>query len=107
VEIQRVVGDVLVEGLVTLAADESAPPEVRSRAEAELAAISSLLAQRPEVSPAAQSHQQFLARDIRRFLDRPERDGRGGVAALPLPPGSPIGQGSGLDDSLGCSRATP
>jgi hypothetical protein len=107
VEIQRVVGDVLVEGLVTLAADESAPPEVRSRAEAELAAIASLLTQRPAVPAAAQSHQQYLARTIGRFLDRTEKDGRGGVAALPLPPGSPIGQGSGLDDRLGCSWAAP
>ena len=107
VEIQRVVGDVLVERLVALAADGSAAPEVRSRAEAELAVIASLLAQRPMVSPVGQSHEQYLVRTIERFLDRTEEDRRGGVAALPLPPGSPIGQGFVLDDRLGCSWAAP
>ena len=107
VEIQRVFGDVLVERLVALAADGSAAPEVRSRAEAELASIGSLLAQRPSVSPTVQSHEQYLAKTIGRFLDRTEKDERGGVAALPLPPGSPIGQGFVLDDRLGCSWAAP
>ncbi|MGB6363979.1 MAG: hypothetical protein WBG64_15025, partial [Thermoanaerobaculia bacterium] len=107
VEIQRVVGDVLVERLVALAADGTAAPEVRARAEAELKTIASLLAQRPSVSPAAQSHEQYLTRRIERFLDRAEKDASDGVAALPLPPGSPIGQGFVLDDRLGCSWAAP
>jgi hypothetical protein len=107
VEIQRVVGDVLVERLVGLAADGSAAPEVRARVEAELAGIVSLLAKRSSASPDSQSHDEYLVRTIRRFLERTEKDGRGGVAALPLPPGSPIGQGWGLDDRLGCSWATP
>jgi hypothetical protein len=107
VEIERAVADVLVERLVALAADGSTAPKVRSRVEAELAAIASLLAQRPSVSPAAQSHEQYLVRTIERFLDRAEKDERGGVAALPLPPESPIGQGFVLDDRLGCSWAAP
>ena len=86
-----------------------AAPEVRARAEAELKTIASLLAQRPSVSPiAAQSHEQYLTRRIERFLDRAEKDGQATeVAALPLPPGSPIGQGFVLDDRLGCSWAAP
>ncbi|TNF74216.1 MAG: DUF5117 domain-containing protein, partial [Acidobacteria bacterium] len=107
VEIQRVVGDVLIDRLVTLAADGSAAPEVRSRAEAELAAIAAMLAKRPLVSPAAQSHEQYLVRTISRFLERTEKDGRDGVAALPPPPGSPIGQGFVFDERLGCSWAAP
>jgi hypothetical protein len=106
-EIQRVVGDVLVERLVALAADGSAAPEVRSRTEAELVNIAALLAQRPAVSATAQSHEQYLVRAIERFLDRTEKDERGGVVALSLPPGSPIGQGFVLDDRLGCSWAAP
>jgi hypothetical protein len=106
-EIQRVVSDVLVERLVALAADGSVAPEVRSRAEGGLVSIASRLAQRPSVVPAAQSHNQYLVRTIDRFLDRSERDERGGVAALPVPPGAPIGQGFVLDDRLGCSWAAP
>jgi len=91
-EVQRVVEDVVVDELITLAA--SAPmPQVRGIATHRLRSIGVLLVER-NGGVAEMAHTQRLADEIRRFLDRPAEP-MSRSEPLPAPPGSPIGGGAG------------
>jgi hypothetical protein len=91
-EVLRLVEDVVVDELITLAA--SAPmPQVRGLAAHRLRSLGELLAER-DGGVAEEAHAQRLADEIRRFLDRPaEPTDRS--EPLPAPPGSPIGASLG------------
>jgi hypothetical protein len=87
-EIARAVQRVVIEHLMTLAsaADMS---QVRAVATAALQQRMATLS-KGAADPAAAAHQQLLATDIRRFLDRPA--GPATRTAIPTaPPGAPIG----------------
>ena len=91
-EVKRLVEDVVVDELRTLAS--TAPmPQVRGLAEHRLRDLADLLSNRGG-GVAEQAHAVRLAGDILRFLDRPA-DSATAPAPLPAPPGSPIGAGAG------------
>jgi hypothetical protein len=96
VEIARVVQRTTVERLEDLSSDSDVAPWVRARSDL---ALSRLLQRIDQVSPAdmgEQAHLEDLAAEIGRFLARPAPPREIGPAALPEPPGDPIGAGSGL-----------
>jgi len=89
-EVQRVVEDIVVDELMTLAASASMP-QVRGLAAHRLRSLGELLVER-DGSAAEEAHAQRLADEIRRFHDRPAEPASR-PEPLPPPPGSPIGGG--------------
>jgi len=87
-EIRAVTAEVVLDGLLHLAAMPQTAPAVRWRAEARLEALAERLegGEGPDPEQAAAA-----ARRIRRWLGRPQEAVADGAAADPLPPGSPIG----------------
>lgn len=109
-EIRRTVESVAVARLIGLAANPTATPGVRARAEAALAD----LARRPvSGGEPAEERATFahLVREIERYFRRAEALDRPGDPVPEIPPGQPIGQPAagramnlGMPDSLGgCS----
>lgn len=90
-ELQAVVQRVVVDGLLGLARDGDAAPEVRWRVEVELARLLE------DVRALAQSYGEqggrlgVLEARIERWLERVEEDEEGPPRPAPAPPGSPIG----------------
>jgi hypothetical protein len=91
--LQRVAQRAVADGLMTLAADKSAAPEVRSIVDLKLAALQSS-AQRIAASSQSvdtRAHAQSVAADIRRWLERRELPSPS--PALRATPGDPFGDG--------------
>ena len=84
-EIQRAVQSRFAYGLMELS-DSAPTPAVRSRAQGALNRLMNTFDRRRD------GHAQFMAAEIKRFLDRPAGD-KSIVKEQALPPGSPIGQG--------------
>ncbi len=91
-ELARTVQTVAAEGVLALARDPASPPAVQARAEAALSALADRLGARPGSDAADRAHRAWLARSLRRWLDR---DSDSATPPLPPPPepppGSPIG----------------
>ena len=98
--LMRVVQTVAVDGLVGLAADADAAVAARAAAEMELVRLLDRLETGAEAGTAEQAHRRFLAREIRRYLERPAGETGFPVRVPDAPPGSPIGA---LPDLAGCS----
>jgi hypothetical protein len=81
---------VVVEGVMRLAAG-AAMPQVRAVASLELGRRASDLEHLPAGDDAATAAATLLARDIRRFLERPYSP-QIEPAAPDVPPGAPIGE---------------
>ncbi len=91
-EVKRLVEDVVVRGLMELAAT-AAMPQVRAMAELRLRELRDRLdGARSGGNEMARAHATRLASDIQRFLDRPAESYQT-PRPLPAPPGSPIGGG--------------
>lgn len=90
---------VLVDGLLDLARGGSTPPDVRARVEAHLGGFVQGAVTTVRDEPLS-AHRQALVRDVRAFLERPDRAERLRPAPAAAPPGSPIGS---LDTLAGCS----
>ncbi len=89
--LQRVAQRAVADGLMTLAADKQASPEVRAIADLKLAALRSQ-AQRAAAATAqvdAKAHALAVAADIKRWLERGELPTPS--PALRAPPGDPFG----------------
>jgi hypothetical protein len=85
--VQRVVTD----GLIALAANPVATPEVRSRVEARLDGLKEMLGSDPGDGPADAAHRVSLAGDIERYQGRALPPSPQPDAAKNAPPGDPIG----------------
>jgi hypothetical protein len=93
-EISRAVQRVVVEHLMTLAANADMP-QVRAIATLKLQQRMQRMTSAPTTGAAAQAHGTLLAADIKRFLDRPMAPAaRMEIPAVP--PGAPIGE-PGMD----------
>jgi len=90
-EIRRVVQNVTVDGLIGLSSDPAASPEVRARVDAALAALDARLAGPAGVGADEAAHRAALAARIERYRDRALAPQPVPPAALPPPPGDPIG----------------
>lgn len=94
-EIQRAVQSVVASRLIGLAADRSATPAVRARADAALAELRHRLRQPVDLlvldDPGEQPFRAFLAAEIDRYLERPPAAPNTLPAPPESPPGSPIG----------------
>ena len=89
--LQRVAQRAVADGLMTLAADKNAAPEVRAITDFKLAALREV-AQRAATSGAsvdARAHAKSVAADIKRWLERGELPSPS--PALRAPPGDPFG----------------
>jgi len=93
-QLQRAVQVVLVDRLLDLAGDKSAPANVRALAEHYLGhlAQSSLAKAEGSASFLTQSHCMAIARRVNAFLERRDRE-PARAPKLKSPPGSPIGGG--------------
>jgi hypothetical protein len=89
--LRRVVQRVVVDELISLAADPSATVESRAAAEWGLHRISEMIDTRAVRLPEEEAHQALAAADIQRFLRRMVT-ATDLSEALPAPPASPIGQ---------------
>ena len=87
-EITRAVQRVVAERMMSLA-DQAPMPQVRAVTALRLQELASDLSLQGRTS-SDQAHRQLLARDIERFVNRPDREA-GGFRSLGAPPGSPIG----------------
>ena len=88
-EVRRAVGRVVADGLMRLA-DGAAMPQVRAIASQHLDRLGETAARLARSDDGQGAHFALLARDIRRFQDRPH--GPWSPAATPsAPPGAPIG----------------
>lgn len=97
--IARVIDGVIVDGLMGLARDRAARPELRAMAEAELDKLAhSFIAREDEQQRA---HEVSMSHRLRRFRERVEMDTWTPAQPAEAPPGSPIGAGPGL----GCCSA--
>ena len=88
-EVRRAVGRVVVDGLMGLAGGASMP-QVRAVATRHLERMSSMASGLAEGDDDAAAHFDLMARDIRRFQDRPF-DSWTPTTAPQAPPGAPIG----------------
>ncbi len=91
--LQRVAQRTVADGLMTLAADKTAAPEVRAIVDFKLAALQALAGRTAAASPAveAKAHAQSVAADIKRWLERGELPTPS--PALRATPGDPFGDG--------------
>lgn len=92
--LRRASSRVVLDGLLTLAADPDATPDVRAGAEWRLAALAQQLEGRRTEDVAEDAHSALAVRDIRRFLERRD-DPTAPSEPRPAPPGTPIGQRHG------------
>jgi len=104
-ELRRVVQWVAVRRLIGLAAEPRAPAAVRARVEGTLRELGGRLAPAgaaPAAGDPEATQRAFLGAEIRRFLERADRDPARGPAPPAAPPGQPIGtiDAAGLS---GCS----
>jgi hypothetical protein len=90
--LQRVAQRAVADGLLALAADRDASPEVRAIAEYKLAALRAVAAERSRrgSSDAARAQWAVIAGDFTRWLERRELPTP--TPALKAPPGDPIGE---------------
>ena len=96
-EIRRTVQGVAVRAMTDLAAAPDGSPAVAARTEAALAALAGRLEEASAgAEGAAAAHRAYLAREIRRHLERRRRDEAPLPGAPEAPPGSPIGS-PGMD----------
>jgi len=97
-EIARVIDRVIVDGLMELARDHEARPELRAMAEAELNKIARSFLAREDANQRA--HEVAMSNRLRQFRERVETGAWVPAEPASAPPGSPIGA---LRDS--CSAA--
>jgi hypothetical protein len=105
-ELRRTVQWVIVRRLIGLSSDPDAAPGVRSRVDGELHALARRLSASGKGTNDADAEQRaFLAREIGRYLDRPEVDPAKRPAPPETPPGQPIGSAPpmGSEGLSGCS----
>jgi hypothetical protein len=94
-EVKRAEERVLVEELMALV-ERARMPQVRAIATARLERLAEgALKASPSASEAETAHQALLARDVRRFLERPAAP-YAPLAVPEIPPGAPIGE-PGMD----------
>jgi len=91
--LQRVVQRSVADGLMTLAADKQAAPEVRAIVDLKLAALQAYWSRAAAGTEQVEvrAHAQSIAADIRRWLERGELPSPS--PALRAPPGDPFGDG--------------
>ena len=90
-EIARVVQRGYVERLLDLSADGEAAPWVRARADGALSDLLQKLDQIAALDASERAHLAGLTAEIGRHLARPAPERQPSRAALPAPPGDPIG----------------
>jgi hypothetical protein len=90
--VQRVVDDVVLTDMMTLAADQKAADEVRAAALYELTELSSWLVQQAAAAtdPQQKAHMLFAVAQIRKFEQEPTQTLKP-TPRLDSPPGAPIG----------------
>jgi hypothetical protein len=89
--IQRTVQQMHVQRLMDLASNESADPQVRAEATAQLRVFATTLnSTNSSFNRATNAHRVAIAEDITRFMNRPDATFKR-VTPLPTPPGDPIG----------------
>ena len=91
--LQRVAQRAVADGLMTLAADKNAAPEVRGIADLKLSALRALAERTATLNPSVdtRAHARSVAADIRRWLERGELPSPS--PALRATPGDPFGDG--------------
>jgi len=91
--LQRVAQRAVADGLMALAADKNAAPEVRGIVDLKLAALRALAQRTATLSPSVdtKAHAQSVAADIKRWLERGELPSPS--PALRATPGDPFGDG--------------
>ncbi len=103
-ELARVVQRVLVDRLIDLSGNAGAGPWVRARVDLAVADLLQRIDLIEPVEEIERSHLAALAAEIGRHLSRPSPPREPGRAALPEPPGEPIGGAWGeLDSADGCA----
>jgi hypothetical protein len=90
--LRRVVQRVVVDALIDLATDASAPVEARAAAEWSLTRIEEIVESLNPLSGDDAAHLSLVLSDIARFLDRTDAPTHR-TPAFPTPPGVPIGGG--------------
>ncbi|MFI5372162.1 MAG: hypothetical protein ACHQ52_11440, partial [Candidatus Eisenbacteria bacterium] len=88
--LRRVGQRVVLDGLLDLAAEPSASPEVRAAAFARLATLRKSVRLRHASEPAAEAHLRAAERDLDEALDQPATRHTRSLSPPP-PPGRPIG----------------
>ncbi len=88
-ETQRVVDDVALNRLMSLAVQEAVGPEVRAMASAKLDELRAYLVSVRTTDTEERAHRQYAASQIKKFLDDPKQFTLPEPA--PVPPGQPIG----------------
>jgi Met-zincin/Domain of unknown function (DUF5117) len=89
--LQRVTQRVALDGLLDLAAEPAASPEVRAAALARLASLRKQVHLRHATDPAAEAHLRAAERDLDDAFEHPSTR-RTRPLAPPAPPGRPIGE---------------
>jgi hypothetical protein len=90
--LRRVAGRAVADGLLALAADSDAAPEVRAMADFKIASLQATARSRARTgSQTARAHWSAIAGDFARWTDR--RGLPHPTPALQAPPGDPFGQG--------------
>jgi len=93
-EIRRVVQWVTVRRMIGLSSDPRASPMVRARVDAALRSLGRRLAPAPRAGEGPEEEErEFLAAEIRRYLERPEGEPARRPEPPEPPPGQPIGTG--------------
>jgi len=101
-ELNRVVQQAVLNGMIRLAEDAEAPARVRFRVDGTLRRLSDNLRSAPGGADVVQAHRAGLRREIEAHLDRPRDAAPAPPGALPPPPGDPIG---GLTTLADCGYA--
>jgi hypothetical protein len=92
VQVQRATDAVVLHDLMVLAADESAPAQVRATASQKIEELHGRLGLLPVPDPSATAFYQFAAEQIKRFQTNPKDIG------IPRPPDPPPGMPIGDDE---------
>jgi hypothetical protein len=88
--LRRVASRAVVDGLLALAADREAAPEVRAMADFKIGRLAPLARRRSRAgSDAARAHWEAMAGDLKRWMERRELPQP--TPALTAPPGDPFG----------------
>jgi len=91
-QVQRAIDNVVLHGLMELAADDEAPAQVRATASAKLNSLREWLLHAAPAEQSLAAFHQYAAAEIKRFADAPTK------FVVPRPPAPPPGMPIGDDE---------